>query len=1069
VRAILVCLMCACAAMAQEAQLSGLILDSSQSVVPDARVSATNEQTGGKRVSVSNASGFYSLNSLSPGQYKITVEKPGFQTSVRESVTLEVSQNARLDFTLVLGATQQEVTVQADTPLVNTTDASVSTVVDRQFVENLPLNGRSFQSLIALSPGVVMTPSSESGDLGQFSVAGQRAGSNYFSIDGVSANFGAPIGGDQAQTYNGGLVAFSALGSTNSLISIDAMQEFRLESSTYAPEFGRESGAQVLLLTRSGTNRFHGTAFDYLRNSVLDANDWFADSTGLAKPGERQNDFGGVLGGPIIKDKTFFFFSYEGLRLGQAKVAIVDVPSLAARQNATPGTQAIINAFPLPNGPSTGVDLSQLAASYTDHSSLDATSLRIDHALNSKVTLFGRFNLSPSEVVERGCGGNDGSLNSICTKKVTIDTGTLGVTAILSPTITNEFRFNYSRAQSSVDFSLDNFGGAIVPPASALFPSWTNPSTGWAYAYIGTGRNVFFYEGKDDYHLNRQSNITDSLAVARGSHLLKFGFDYRRLTPTGIGDPVLSAYEWYDLTDPSASAADAVNGQPPNYQLIEQEIGPINLLFHNFSAFGQDTWKASRRLTLTYGVRWDYNPPPTEPSGQKMYAISQITNFATATLLPLGSPLWHADWKNFAPRLGVSYLLRQDPERPTVLRVGFGEFYDIGTSSAGYLADGRFPYGLSTTVCNFGSGPACNSSAPYNGPQPPLVFTQPYSEMRAFDPHLKLPYSLEWSVALEQTLTHNQTFKVTYIGSASRRLLRDEYVVDPNPIFSALRVTTNGSFANYNALQLQFQRRLSHGLQALVSYSWSHSLDLSSSDNTDPTIGGLIPTSLYNVKQDYGNSTFDVRQSLSAALTYNIPVPNVRSSLARSVLRGWSLDSITFARTGTPFNVFYQPATPGAFGAPGIGGYQLRPDQVAGQPVWIHDSNAPGGKELNAAAFSIPAVVGQGSEGRNSIRGFPLLQMDLALRRQFSITEHFNLLFRVDAFNIINHPNFGNPLNSMGTCVAGVQCTPVYGWGTSQAMLNQALGASDLFGGGFSSLYQIGGPRSLQLSMKVQF
>jgi hypothetical protein len=1068
-RLLFACLICVSTALAQQAQLSGLIKDSSDSAVPEAQVSVMNAQTGGKRTTVSNSAGLYSLPSLLPGQYKITVEKEGFETSIREGVTLEVAQTARMDFTLRVGATQQAVTVQGDVQLVNTTDASVSTVVDRQFVENIPLNGRSFQSLIALTPGVVVTPTDAGSDNGQFSVAGQRAGSNYFTVDGVSANFAAAHGIFNQQSANGGLPALSALGSTSGLVSIDALQEFRIETSTYAPEYGRESGGQIMLVTRSGTNRFHGTAFDYLRNNVFDANDWFADSTGLAKPQERQNDFGGVLGGPIIKDKTFFFFSYEGLRVVQPRVAITDVPSVASRQSATGNLQAILDAFPLPNGPVTGVGLNQLAGTASNPSSLDATSIRIDHAINSKVNIFGRYNHSPSNKKEFGDGSPSNQYSGIAEN---IDTATVGLTAILTPAIANDLRINYSRAFGSILWAFTNAGGGVVPPESALVSPWQSLSTGWAYFQDTTGRNVQLLEGFGGSNLNRQINLTDSVAVAKGSHMLKFGVDLRRLTPVEHHPETGTEYLWLGTHY-------LAEGQSPDLTALIEDPGIIDQRFYNFSLYGQDTWKASHRLTLTFGVRWDYNPPPATTSGNAPYVLSEVSDLATATLLPRGTPLWHADWKNFAPRFGASYLLRQNPDHQTVLRVGFGQFYDIGTSAAAALDNGQgfFPYSLVTTLCSFGSGPGCNYATPYSGSEPPFVFTQPYQgDMRGFNPNLKLPYALQWSVALEQTLSASQTFKVSYLGSAGRRLLRDDVINSPNPILSTLFLATNEGRSNYDALQLQFQRRLSHGLQALVSYTWSHSLDLNSGDVASPWGGASvgIPSNLYNIKQEYGDSDFDIRQSLSAAVTYNVPTPQIANSLARGVLRNWSIDGISSARSGTPFNVLYQPADPGLFTTPQGGAFDLRPDQVPGQPVFISDPNAPGGKRLNAAAFEIPSVLGQGSEGRNTIRGFPLVQIDLAVRRQFNLTERINLQFRAEAFNVINHPNFGNPSNVIGTCPPGtpqgVPCTPLYGWGTSLAMLNQSLGGvNDPYGSSFGTLYQVGGPRSLQLSMKLQF
>jgi hypothetical protein len=506
-----------------------------------------------------------------------------------------------------------------------------------------------------------------------------------------------------------------------------------------------------------------------------------------------------------------------------------------------------------------------------------------------------------------------------------------------------------------------------------------------------------------------------------------------------------------------------VSGASPDISEIIQGGNPPHLQFHNFGGFAQDTWQATRRLTLTYGVRWDFNPPPTEASGNT-FAFSETSNLATATLLPKGSPLWHGDWKNFAPRVGASYLFRANSSRPTVLRAGFGQFYDIGTSTAGALdtGGGWFPYSLATIYCNRGAGTGCNNPFPYNGPEPPFTFTQPYVQMWTFDPHLKLPYSLEWNVALEQTITPNETFKVTYLGSAGRRLLWDSVYSNPNPIVTSLYLTTNAGYSNYDSLQLQFQRRLAHGLQALVSYAWSHSLDTNSADVRYTG----SPSS--NPGQDYGNSDFDIRHNASMAVTYDIHLPRVSNSWVRGVVENWSIDGIASARSGLPLTVTYTPAAPGPYNASGTA-FAFRPDQVSGVPVYISDPNAPGGKRLNLAAFTIPSTLEQGSEGRNSITGFPLVEIDLALRRQFNLGEHVKLQFRAEGFNVINHPNFGNLLNTIGTCSQGIACTPVYGWGTSQAMLNQSLGSGGFYGSGFGSLYQVGGPRSFQLSLKLQF
>ena len=326
-------------AQSPDGSIRGIVFDPDAKSIAGAEIIVVNDATGVKYLTSTNAEGLYAVENLPPGPYRIQVSKFGFKGVIKPGLILNVQDSLTLNFRLPIGASSITVTVEGGAPLIDTTDASVSTVVDRQFAENLPMNGRSFQTLLQLTPGVVAV-SSTAQDSGQFSVNGQRAVSNYWMVDGVSANVG--IGAASATPGNGfggTLGSFSAMGGTNSLVSVDAMQEFRLQTSTYAPEFGRTPGGQISIVTRSGTNRFHGTAFDYIRNDVFDANNWFANSAGLAKPRERQNDFGGTIGGPLRKDKSFFFLSYEGLRLRLPETALSNVPDMAAREAAVPAMQ----------------------------------------------------------------------------------------------------------------------------------------------------------------------------------------------------------------------------------------------------------------------------------------------------------------------------------------------------------------------------------------------------------------------------------------------------------------------------------------------------------------------------------------------------------------------------------------------------------------------------------------------------------------------------------------------------------------------------------------------------------
>ena len=460
----------------------------------------------------------------------------------------------------------------------------------------------------------------------------------------------------------------------------------------------------------------------------------------------------------------------------------------------------------------------------------------------------------------------------------------------------------------------------------------------------------------------------------------------------------------------------------------------------NFSAYGQDTWKATPRLTLAYGLRWEVNTPPTDRRGNDAFTVLGLNDPATMTLAPFGSPLWKTTYDNFAPRIGVAYQLSQAKGRETVLRGGFGIFYDVGTGPTFDGVQGfTVPYFRSQTFQTF----------PFDFNQisiPPVNFnpSPPYDSLWVFDPNLKLPRTYEWNVSAERSLGSNQTMTASYVGAAGRRLLRKEVLRGPslpNPNFTRVVVTRNAATSDYDALQLQFQRRLSRGLQALASYTWSHSIDIASADSTLN-----ISTTKIDPKIDRGSSDFDVRHSFSAAATYDVPKLSL-NHFAERLLRNWSVDAIFRARTATPLTVIVNRAL---FGVKATG---TRVDLVSGVPVYLRNSSVAGGWRLNPAAFATPPAGRQGTLGRNSVRGFPLSQLDFSFRRKFTLSERFNLQLRADLFNAFNHPNFGAP--------EGLLSDPLFGQSTK--MLGRELGA------GLSPLYQIGGPRSIQLALKLQF
>jgi hypothetical protein len=1028
------------------ATVSGMVEDQNGAVVPGVSITVQNRATSLERQATTNDDGYFTIPLLSPGTYTITARRDGFTTAEIRDVVLNVGDQKTFQVQLKTGDVNETINVTDEAPLINESPA-VATTIDRQFVGNLPLNGRTFQSLIALTPGVVTTKSTFV-DQGQFSVNGQRGDANYFTVDGVSANVGVSSGTGLGQAGVGALPFFSASGGTNSLVSVDALQEFKIQTSTYAPEFGRTPGAQVQILTRSGTNQFHGTLFEYLRNDALDATDWFVSANRLAKPALRQNQFGGVVGGPLPlprfgaggpsfyrgRDRTFFFFSYEGLRLRLPQTTSIDVPTLASRQdpNAPAAVRQILNSFPVPNGPIDPISNTALfTASYSDPSKFDSTSIRIDHNFTDRLSIFGRYNYAPSNTDKRG--GVSTSTNQIDSIRLNTQTLTGGATWVISPSVNNEFRANWSKSYGGDFLFLDNFGGATPIPDSVLFPPPYSSSNASFIFILTNARRVRFTQGKNAENSQRQINLIDNLSVTSGSHQLKFGVDYRSIkafsNPRNYGPLIFTSLSLFATGRSSVASISAFDS--------------IGQMVNNFSAFVQDTWKASSRLTLTYGLRWELNPPP-KGDGVDLFTVNGLENLATISLAPPGTPLYETTYHNFAPRFGVAYQMNQKPGRETVFRGGIGIFYDIGSQGSGNTVT-SFPYNRSKSLPSTVLFPFDSVSAA----PPPLTFSPPVFRIDVSEPKLKLPRTYQWNLTIEQSVGQNQRISAAYVGAAGRKLLQQTQIINPNANFQNIFVTKNAATSDYHAAQIQFVRRLARGFQGLASYTWSKSIDTVSNDFRDD---GLAR----------GPSDFDVRHAFSGAVTYDLPEPR-RNSALRAIFGGWAVDGIVTARSATPFNIVARSSV-------NLAGFfqNIRPDLVQGIPLYLDDPNAPGGRRLNdtldpsrpgcKGPFCTPPVGRQGTLGRNVVRSFAVFQADIAFRRKFNFTERLNLDLRAEAFNIFNHPNFADPVNSLASSL----------FGRSTQMLGRGLGSGGNLGGQ-NPLYQIGGPRSVQLVIKLNF
>jgi hypothetical protein len=1017
-------------AQSTDATMSGGVTDPSGKLIVDADVEIANDATGVIYSTHTNNAGIYLAPVLPPGHYHVQVSKPGFKTIIKADVVLNVQSALALNFVLPVGATSESFTVDAPTTSLNTTDASVSTVIDRKLVENTPLNGRSFQDLISMTPGIsTQSPQANSttgiGYSGDFSVNGQRQESNYYTVDGVSANVGAGNGYGGAQPATAGTVAAtSALGTTQSLTSVDALQEFRVQGSTYSAEYGRSPGGQFSFLTRSGTNQLHGSAFDYLRNDAFDANDWFNDFYGSAKPALRQNDFGGTLGGPISiprlysgQNRSFFFGSYEGLRLTQPQAAQVQyVPDTAIRNAAPVTLQPLLNAFPLPTPG--GIDyglLAQFIQSYSEPSQINAGSLRLDETVTPSVSAFFRYGVTPSSTSTR-------FLSNVTKQELNNNTYTFGVTAQFRQHLVDEFRLGYADSTSRQTTGLDSFGGAIPINMATPMGLGAYPGSGQTFELYVPGVSTTFVNVNQTSNESRQWNAVDLLHLSAGHHQYTAGIDYRRIKSPTIPENLI-AFALY-------STASQIQNNQTFEEILEKSV-PATPVYQEFAAFVQDEWQVTPRLGLSLGIRWELDPPPSEAHGNDAYTLlGQIDDPSTLTLARRGTSLWHTSHFNFAPRLGAAWQVRNRPGHETVVRAGAGVFFDSDNefASLGFSGLGFFAYNvlagtsLPVTDAQLNFSPA--ATAPYVS-----------STVYAFPSQLQLPYTLQWNVAVQQALRKEQTFTVTYVGAAGRRLLQEQTrsIAQFNPNFSSIALLDTGVTSNYQALEAQFQRSMEHGIQALVSYTWSHSLDFGS------TYSAITVTR--------GNSDFDLRHNAQAGLSWDSPV--VRGgSLVRVLRSGWGIDGRVILRTAFPITIDGNYLTDPTTGRT----YYTGVNRVPNVPVYLHRASYPGGRIVNSDAFSLPSGDDPGSAPRNFVRGFGEAQLNLAIRREIQVRDNLRLQIRAESFNLLNHPNFGYVDNQLSS----VQ------FGYATMMLNQSLTT-------MAPQYQQGGPRSAQFALKLLF
>jgi hypothetical protein len=965
--------------------ISGIVADSTGAVIPGASITITNSGTSFQKTLRTDNGGYYTASALPSGNYIVTANAGNFAEAKSQQIALSVGATVHANLTLTVQAAQQSIEVTGTTTSVDTASSTAGTTLYANQIANLPTNGRDLMDFLEIAPGSV-----NSTGIFQGSVNGQE---NFFTglnvtVDGQNASRPDVNGFDESEGNEQARLTRS---------SVDSVQEIDFANSGYSAQNGHSLGPQMNIITKGGTNNYHGEVFDFLRNDALDANDYFANRLTSPKVPLRMNQFGGNFGGPIIKNKLFFFVNYEGIRQRTTAInSLYEIPSAYVRSQFVPAMQPVLAQMaPLPAGctsipapascavpgftdianPAAGSDLVYDPAALPTTLREDSGSARVDYDISDKDRVFFRYNIDDS-LTNQTIGLNVGQVTPLYLRT---QLGKVDETHTFSSTLLNEFsvainRF-YSDTNSDTSTPLTGFTGFFTNLGALPGPNQFNQITPF------TTFEVF-----------------DNVTKVVGSHQLKFGTQIRanRLNEWLRPEQVYSFGSFSDLENDNPFVLQKIGF--PNF---------VGLRNSNWDFYVQDDWRVNRKLTLNLGLRYDYNTVWRE--GQ-----NRMQNFdpATQSFLPTTQAPYNAPSKDFAPRLGLAY----DPfgKGKTVIHAYGGMFYNPMHFSFGLV--GNIPayesYNVSVFDAIFANPPF---SISYPSPNPPLpAGTQNVS---AFPQNPHDPYSTNWLFGIQQEVAPATVLTVNYTGNEDHHMQAgiDFAALNANPAnFLTQSGRPHSGFANenldsdelnssYHALQVQV-RRHTGPLNLEANYTWSHEID-----DMVNVFGGFSDPS--NPNFDRGNGDWDIRHNFTASALYSLPDLKGSNSLVRGVLGGWQASSIIQARSGGPANV---QLISGFFGIP------VRPDYT-GQPVGLSNSSWPT-SSYNVNAFQVDPNFdgtpgkGLGDVGRNSLRAPGFVQWDFSAMKNFPITERLTVQFRADFFNILNHPNFGNP--DVGICEA---------------------------------------------------
>ena len=1034
------------------ASIVGTVVDASGAALPNAVVTLVNLGTNLKTVAKTDSAGNYIATPLKIGEYSVAVEVQGFKGVTRTGIVLQVQDRLRVDFTLQVGSVSEQITVRDAAPLLQSESSALGNVIESQQIADLPLNGRDYTQLIALTTGVTKIAESGIGLNGGSSTASNGNAGGAFAVNGTRGLLNNFIldGIDNNSNDNGAQVLKT---------SVDAIQEFKVQTSNYSAEFGRSGGAVINATIKSGTNGFHGTVFDFLRNDVLDARGFFEQADDKKAP-FRQNQFGFTFGGPIKRNKIFFFTDYQGTRIGTAVTDISTVPTLAElngdfsaiqSQIYDPNTTTIVNGqavrapfpgniipanrfdpiahnmlllYPAPNVPGT------LSHNYIANDpgsiNIDQGDVRGDYVINQGQQLFGRFSISHTNKFQQpplpglADGGNG-------TQGVSFDSTrgvAVGHTWAIRPSMVNDVRVGFNRDHYTNGIPAY---GLNVPPANLRVPGVPdNPAfNGLTLFQISGGfRRLGFPGFAPTVSASQEIQYGDTLSIIHGKHSLKIGAQFRRsqFDLQQLGSPRGRMRFTGQLTssadDPNGGGyplADALLGLTPNSNIS------LGGTFHNrqntYGGFIQDDFKLNTNLTLNLGLRYDYTSPIYD-------ANNQMANldFATGKLVLAGQGgasrgLVKTDKADFAPRIGFAWQVRQH----TVVRAGYGRFFSYQETRTGdpFQLYYNVPFVVEPNYQSDGTVPALTVSGGFPAVDPNnITGGSVTTSAEGADTRLHAPVLDEWNLNIQQELSGSMLLEVAYVGSKATHLqtmldLNQDPVPGPGDIQSRRPFPQFGSFSNivdrgnsnYHALQVKVEKRMTHGLMFLSSFTYSKSLN----DQPEICCSSPTPQNSYDLSHEYGPSDFDQRLRWVSSFDYQLPIGKGQRLMSSGraadlILGGWHVGGIVTLHTGFYFTpqMSFDPSNTGSNGL-------YRTDQTC-------NGNLPRGQRsinnwFNINCYPLPADFTFGNAAKNSLEGPGAVTSDISLRKIFDITESKNLEFRFEMFNAFNHAVFAQPDN----------------------------------------------------------